>query len=1023
MAEQNSLSPELIVLSKKLSQSQAEYDSLRSSMVQQVSHFRKLVKAIFDLDDGYFGGRFQSLEGNDGKTPQQDLVVALRVVEAISEELQGATAFADSPLLRDQVANLVSAIDELRTVSIETDRSATQALSFAGVTAAGATFPARTFPDNNPLACLTEAVGFLRDLQSLVGRLKDRVGALVLLAREADDARNEAEAATANVVESRSSERVSASLAAELSARDAELAALRSHSIKEQEAHGAEIRRIRGEIRDRLSEAHQALAREVDLHRSDIAEARGLVAEIERLAAADPEAASSDDLDITLGVLRDALTAEDASSDPGSDTGLSALMAAADAVLMQWARLVNERAASAAKELSTLRWQLGETAARSEALLAEVADLKADNRRLHESEKGFTTAREAVAKELSTLRTQVAEQSRQLHGHELSLKACDEVAQRAKEHEQRLSDDLNKERSARTDERSRHQEALRLAQSAAQETVSQFEGVIQRARSAAEDAEKQLTEARGQFATVRAEAEAARADTARAQAEVTRHSEALQQAQAREQQAQAREEQANKSREQAELGLNELRSKADAAHAEQATQAAQAVKLRSEIAGLQAALAAAEQSLAAAVAREQAAGEDRERITSDLRQRLEAAEQQLAVSQQQMLASQQHLLAIQKEHAAGQQQQAALEREVAALTAVSEALAGSEARAAEVAVRLQLAEQASASATAECARLTGELQRVHSESQARERHASEADDERGRVHTLLAERDQRIAELALEAEQLRPAWRAAQTLAEQTAAELTRLKTVHAGAVLARDTALADLAGKLTSEATATAERDTVQAALVTAYAERDRLQSQSERQRADLEAQAEAQRGREDEFGARLSDITRQLGDAKNVAETVQAENERLRAEIDKTAAQAERVETRSATEIRATAESAARAERKATESTKLLDSAVARAGQLESELAATKAELAELAVQLQQAQQGESNYADRVETEAAIGNANAARWTNERNELLALVKAAKLAVQNAKIARESDLQRIAELEGQLTIIGALKS
>jgi chromosome segregation ATPase len=1016
MAEQNSLSPELIVLSKKLSQSQAEYDSLRSSMVQQVSHFRKLVKAIFDLDDGYFGGRFQSLEGNDGKTPQQDLVVALRVVEAISEELQGATAFADSPLLRDQVANLVSAIDELRTVSIETDRSATQALSFAGVTAAGATFPARTFPDNNPLACLTEAVGFLRDLQSLVGRLKDRVGALVLLAREADDARNEAEAATANVVESRSSERVSASLAAELSARDAELAALRSHSIKEQEAHGEEIRRIRGEIRDRLSEAHQALAREVDLHRSDIAEARGLVAEIEHLAAADPEAASSDDLDITLGVLRDALTAEDASSDPGSDAGLSALMAAADAVLMQWARLVNERAASAAKELSTLRWQLGETAARSEALLAEVADLKADNRRLHESEKGFTTAREAVAKELSTLRTQVAEQSRQLHGHELSLKACDEVAQRAKEHEQRLSDDLNKERSARTDERTRHQEALRLAQSAAQETVSQFEGVIQRARSAAEDAEKQLTEVRGQFATVRAEAEAARADTARAQAEVTRHSEALQQ-------AQAREEQANKSREQAELGLSELRSKADAAHAEQVTQATQAVKLRSEIAGLQAALVAAEQSLAAAVAREQTAGEDRERITSDLRQRLEAAEQQLAVSQQQMLASQQHLLAIQKEHAAGQQQQAALEREVAALTAVSEALAGSEAKAAEVAVRLQQAEQASASATAECARLTGELQRVHSESQARERHASEADDERGRVHTLLSERDQRIAELALEAEQLRPAWRAAQTLADQTAAELTRLKTVHAGAVLARDTALADLAGKLTSEAAATAERDTVQAALVTAYAERDRLQSQSERQRVDLEAQAEAQRGREDEFGARLSDITRQLGDAKNVSETVQAENERLRAEIDKTAAQAERVETRSATEIRATAESAARAERKATESTKLLDSAVARAGKLESELAATKAELAELAVQLQQAQQGESNYADRVETEAAIGNANAARWTNERNELLALVKAAKLAVQNAKIARESDLQRIAELEGQLTIIGALKS
>jgi chromosome segregation ATPase len=959
MAEQNPLSPEIIILSKKLSQSQAEYDSLRSSMVQQVSHFRKLVKAIFDLDDGYFGGRFQALGSNDGKTPQQDLVVALSVVEAISEELQGATAFADSPLLRDQVANLVSAIDALRSVAIETDRSATQALSFAGVSASGATFPARTFPDNNPLACLTEAVGFLRDLQSLVGRLKDRVGALVLLAREADEARNEAEAATANVVESRSSERVSASLAAELSARDAELAALRSHSIKEQEAHGEEIHRIRGELRDRLSEAHQALAREVDLHRSDIAEARGLVAEIERLAAADPEAASSDDLDITLGVLREALSVEDA----GSDAGLSALMSAADAVFMHWARLVHERTAAAAKELSTLRWQLGEAATRSEALLTEIAELKADNHRLHENEKGVSTACDALANELSTLRIQAAEQARQLHGHELSLKSCDEVARRAKEQAQLLSDDLDKERSARTDERTRHQEALREARVAAEETVSQFEGVIQRARSAAEDAEMQLVEVRAQFATVRAEAEASRDETVRAQAEVTRHREALQQAQARadEQRVLASEQQANH-------------------------------------------------------AREQAAREDGERITGDLRQRLAAAEQQLAVDQQQLLASRQ-------EHVVRQQQQTALEREVAALSAVNEALAASGAKAAEGAVRLQQAEQASTIAAAECARLTRELQRVHSESQASQRHASEADDERGRVHTLLAERDKRIAELALEAEQLRPALRAAQILAEQTGAELARLTTVHAGAVLARDGALVDLAGKLNSEATLTAERDTARAALVTAYTERDRLQSQGERQRVDLEAQAAAQRAREDEFAARLSEITRQVGDAKNLAETVQAENERLRAEIDKAAAQAERVETRSASEIRATAESAARSERKATESTKMLDSAVARTAKLEGELTAAKAQLAELTVQLQQAQQGESNYADRVETEAALGNANAARWSNERNELLVLVKAAKLAVQNAKIARESDLQRIAELEGRLTIIGALKS
>ena len=992
MAEQNQLSPELVVLSKKLNQSQAEYDSLRSSMVQQVSNFRKLVKAIFDLDDGYFGGRFQSQEGTDSKSPQQDLAMALQVVEAISDELQGASAFADSPLLRDQVANLIAAVEDLRTVSIETDRSATQALSFAGVSAAGATFPARTFPENNPLACLTEAVGFLRDLQGLVARLKDRVGALVLLAQEADEARNEAEAATANVVESRSADKIAGSLSAELSARDTELSALRSHSIKEQETHAAEIRKIRGEIREKITEAQESVAREAELHRSDIAEARGLVSEIERLAGSDPESASSDDLDITLGVLRDALNAD--VSDEGS---LSSLMAAADAVLSQWARLVNERAASAAKELSTLRWQLGEAATRSESLQVEVTRLTAESRRLQESEKGFTNAREAVSKELSTLRTQVAEQARELHGRELTLKTRDEAATRAQEQAQRLNEELSKERLARDEERVRHQEAVRLAQGSAQESVGQFESVIQRARGAAEDAEKQLAEVRGQLATVRAEADAARADMARAQADIVKHGESLQQ-------AQAREAQAAEARERAERGVKDQRAKTEAG-------AAEAGHLRGEVERLHGELLKANQTLAAAEAREQAsitARAELERSRADLATRLDTAMHARQLAESQLTGTKQRL--------------DELEREVAALTAVRDRLARTEASAADTAVRLNQAEQAATTAIAERNRIEADLQRVQAEAHARERRVTEVDGERGRTQSLLAERDKRIAELGAEAERLRTAHSEAQSKAEHTAAELARLKTLHEGAVLARDQATAELAAKLKTEAAATAERDTAKAALTTAYAERDRLQSQAERQRVDLEAQAKAQRTREDEFGVRLGEATRQAGESKQVAQTLQAENDRLRAEIDKTSAQAERVESRSASEIRATAESAAKAERKATESTKLLDAAVARAAKVESELKAAKEQLADLEVQLHSAQQGESNYADRVETEAAIGQANAARWTNEREELIGLVKAAKIAVQNAKVARESDLQRVAELEGQLTILSSLQ-
>lgn len=991
MAEQNQLSPELVVLSKKLNQAQAEYDSLRTSMVQQVSNFRKLVKAIFDLDDGYFGGRFQSQEGTEGKTPQQDLAMALQVVEAISDELQGASAFADSPLLRDQVANLVAAVDELRAVSIETDRAATQALSFTGG-AAAAVFPARTFPENNPLACLTEAVGFLRDLQSLVARMKDRVGALVLMAQEADEARNEAEAATANVVESRSADKIAGSLSAELAARDTELSALRSHSLKEQETHAEEIRRIRGEIRERISAAQESVVRETELHRADVAEARSLVSEIERLAAADPESASSDDLDITLGVLRDALNAE-ANDEPG----ISGLTAAAEAVLSQWARIINERAASAVKELSTLRWQLGEANSRSEALQTEVTRLTAESKRLHESEKGFTNAREAVSKELSSLRTQVAEQARELHGRELTLKTRDEAAARVQEQTQRLADDLAKERSGRDEERVRHQEALKQAQGTAQETVGQFESVIQRARSAAEDAEKQLAEVRGQLGGLRAEADAARAEATRIQAEVAHHTEALKQ-------AQAREVQATDARERAERQVKDQRAKTEAG-------AAEAGHLRGEVERLNADLTKASRSLADANAREQVAITARdtvERARAELAAKLDTAVHARQLADTQLTATKQRL--------------DEMERELAALTAVRDRLARTEAGAADIAVRLTQAEQAATAAKAESARLSGELQRVQTEAQSRDRRATEADGERGRTQTLLSERDKRIAELGAESDRLRQAHADAQAKAEHTAAELSRLKTLYDGAVQARDQATTELAAKLKSEAAATAERDTAKAALTTAYAERDRLQAQAERQRADLEAQAKVQRSREDEFSARLGDASRQTSEAKQVAQTLQAENDRLRAEIDKTTAQAERVETRSASEVRATAETAARAERKATETAKLADAATARAATIERELSDMKAQVAELTTQLHQAQEAERNYADRVETDDAIGQANAKRWTKEREELISLIKDSKLAVQNAKIARESDLQRVAELEGELTILKSLK-
>ncbi len=923
MAEQQSLSPELVILSKKLAQAQAEYDNLRTSMVQQVTNFRRLVKAIFELDNGYFGGRFQAQEANASQqTPQLDLVVALQVVEAVSDELQGATAFADSPLLRDQVANLVSAVDSLRDIAIEADRAANSAV---GLKAGSANpFPARTFPEHNPLACLTEAVGFLRDLQGLVGMLKDRVGALVLMAQEADEARNEAEVATANLVSSRSADKISASLAAELDARDQEVAALRQVSLQGQEAHAEEIRRIRTEIRTRLDAAQETIDRERELRRSDHAEVCSLAAEIQRLAETDPETSASDDLDITLGVLRDAL------ADPAAD--LDVVTGAAEGVLTAWASMVGNRAAVAAQELLAARSQL--------------VALQAEAKRFADAEKGFTIAREAVAKELSQLRTQVAEQAGALHERDLALAAQGQKIGQIQDDAARGAEELARERTARADERQRHQDALGQVKTAAQSSVAQLESVLQSARSAAEKAESQLAETRSQLAAGRLDAERIRLDLARVQGEV------------------------EAAREAAKEHAQHLAEVTARCQAELAKVGSERDQLRGELAAAVAGNAAAEQvrnQLASRLATVEHARALHEAALTDTRNRCDQ-----------------------------------LEREVAALTAVRDRLAQTEAATLATQAQLGQAQQRATALSEERDRLAADLARHQAEAAARERHLSVGEKDRTRTQTALGEREARIAELAQESESLRRALAEATTRAEKGAAELARIRTLYDGAVLVRDQATAELAAKLSSEAAASAERDTAKAALATAYAERDRLQAEAERQRADLEAQTAQRFARETEFATKLAEVARQSGEAKQVADTMREANERLRLEIEKT-------ENRSSTDL-------SRVERKATETRKMAES-------LDRELHHARERITELAGQLEEARSAERNLFERAETEAAMAEGNARRWNQEREELISLVKAAKNAVQNAKVARESDLQRIAEIEGQLTILTSLKS
>jgi chromosome segregation ATPase len=331
-------SPELSAAQRRVSNLELDIANLRRGMVQQLTASGKLLKAIFSLDQDYFGGRFQAqdknLEKGQDKSPTGDLLVATQVVEAVAEQLAGESAFADSPMLRDCVGTLVAAVESLRNAAIEVERGGAASV---GLPSTADHFPARTFPDNNPLACLNQAAAFCRDVQGVCSRTRDRLTALKMMLHEAERSRAEAESAVSPV----NVEDVSKRMSDEISARDSELSSLRQQTLDAQEQNTTELRRIRAEMLD----VREALARESDLHRADHAEARSLAAEIERLAAGDPEVAASDDLEITLAVLHEQL-------EHGVELG--SIAGAAEAVMVGWAKLVTERMESLRRELSQL---------------------------------------------------------------------------------------------------------------------------------------------------------------------------------------------------------------------------------------------------------------------------------------------------------------------------------------------------------------------------------------------------------------------------------------------------------------------------------------------------------------------------------------------------------------------------------------------------------------------------------------------------------------------------------------------
>lgn len=336
------------VLRKKVTPEE-EVAQLRRSMIQHLTASGKLLQAIFAIDREYFGSRFHGAEQAEDSAadPFKELALATKVVETLGEELQGAAAFADSPVMREMVALLVANVDEARGPAMELERLSLEAVGLPG----DPKFAARTFPHNNPLACITEAAGFVQEMHWLIKRAIDRVGAMKLMLNESE--RQDAVAGAGSGAGGIRNDELTAVLTTELKARELELKTLREQVAAFQEQSANDRKKTEAALEAELESAVIELERERDMRVSDHAEVRSLAVEIERLAAIEYEAEKQaanpdvnlDDLRNSLASLREKLKGDSA----------DAITVAADAVLIAWFRLNAQQATAHAAEIAVLR--------------------------------------------------------------------------------------------------------------------------------------------------------------------------------------------------------------------------------------------------------------------------------------------------------------------------------------------------------------------------------------------------------------------------------------------------------------------------------------------------------------------------------------------------------------------------------------------------------------------------------------------------------------------------------------------
>jgi chromosome segregation ATPase len=1037
--------PALAVASKRIVALEADITNLRKGMVQQLTLSGKLIKAVFALDDDYFGGRFQAQQNQDNPDPFRDFTVATKVVEAVSEELQGGSAFADSPVLRDGIANLITALESTRGIALEMEKSGIEAV---GLPVKPEGMKARIFPENNPPGCLAEAAGSVHDLSAMMARTRDRFSAMRMMMNEAERARSEAE----SVVTPVNVEKVAAAITEELKKVQNELKTTRAQLMSTLDSHAQKEKALRAEV-DR---ARREAAYEADSRKADRAEARSLAAEIARQVEQAMPKGASDDLEITLSVLREALS---------EDQDIAALAAATEGVVVDWVRLTSEglgkpaasappakvddgRIAALEKELLSAK----AAAAESSKVAAELAQLKA---RFSEVERRAAAAEQDLAKqksradqataaesaELTALKVKLAEAETALATREREITAAKDAASSA---QRKATDTQNQlEAVAKTvqqgvdannrdvtalraqlsqattalrlkeDEAKRAKEALQAEQTkngdafqnltrqlhAAQEKLAVTTSELQGERTKAGDLSRQLADAQARATAGREQELKALRDTHARELKQAIDAKVIAETKAQQLEAGAKQSDVVRANELAEARktISTLEARVTESQSKADTAAAEITRLKGEVGRIGAEHAKATASLEFATARERQLGTDRERLErerSEAQARLEALRKS-----SEAIASQgeQNLATLKKQLAEAQAAESELRTQLARLTTEAKAQGEKQSKTEQDLVALK----------AEKDRVAASIQTLTQERDQARLKLSEIERERARITEASAKAEAQARTLTIELQTLKRSEQEATVRADKLTAELAQVRErlnatqQSAAAATAQQSSLKDLETRLTGE------RDAAKTAAATAVTERDRLKAQLDRLQGDHEAQVKAAQEREAQLNTRLADVSRQLGELKQTNTRLAAEGERIQAEAARAA-----TASASAKEALERKESTSVWTKRLSDSAAQVDQARTKVTELERKLEEQRKQLAQFEEKLARQTQADVHLRERVaeverresavQQQLAGAKADADRARTRLAELEKELAAAKTASEEAEARRE---------------------